>query len=897
MQAILDALPTQLAVLDPSGKVAMTNAAWRRAAAPGDPLTGIGVGADFLEECRQAAARDGGAAGLLEAVAPVVRGDSPASDFEYCARPAGAARWYRWHATAVAGTPRQVIITRADISEGKQAVEELRRSRNTLAHILDSIPQSVFWKDRSGAYLGCNDVFARAAGVDGPAAIVGKTDLDLPWQRDEAVAYRADDREVIEHNRPKRHIVEPVRQADGSRLWVDTTKVPLVDEEGRVFGVLGVYDDITERKHAEEELRKHKDHLEDLIRQRTADAVEARDRAESMSRQLAKAKAFLQSALDRSPAAIIIAEAPEGKITYLNNAVWSFRGETDARMTGITIEEYVGTWKEFRPDGRQYRGDEMPLARALLHGEAVENEELIVELDDGTRHWALASAAPILGQRGEIIAAIVVFIDITRIKQTEHELIQAKSEAQAANQAKSVFLATMSHELRTPLNAILGFSALMRAAPGVTGEQQATLDIINRSGAHLLDLIDGVLEMAKIEAGRVVVENAPFDLGALVRDIADMIRVRAEEKRLGLALDASSELPRFVSADAGKLRQVLINLVGNAVKYTERGTVTLHLHAEAMDVSGQLLLTFEVEDTGIGVTPEDQARIFEPFIQVDQAARGGTGLGLTITRQYVELMGGSISVESKPGEGSRFRVRVPVQRAEESPGAAIRERRVRGLEPGQPEYRILIVEDQLENRLLLKRILEGAGFRARVAEDGEAAVEAFQRWRPHLIWMDRRLPVMDGLDATRRIRAMEGGRDVKIVALTASVFEEQRTEVLAAGMDEFVRKPYRPAEILDCMERQLGVRYVSDEQPSAGAGATGELRPEALAALPSGLRAELMDALICLDVERISEIVQRVSERDSALGSVLAQHAGGLAYTFILKSLRAADRDLAREAP
>jgi signal transduction histidine kinase/ligand-binding sensor domain-containing protein/DNA-binding NarL/FixJ family response regulator len=472
------------------------------------------------------------------------------------------------------------------------------------------------------------------------------------------------------------------------------------------------------------------------------------------------------------------------------------------------------------------------------------------------------------------------------LKQT-HELRIAKDAAEAANRSKTVFLANMSHELRTPLNAILGLSNLLRD-DDVSEKQRSDLDIINRSGEHLLNLIDEVLDVAKIEAGRGVLEVAPCDLTGLVREVIDMMRVRAEAKQLRLRIVQSGELPVCVRVDAPKVRQVLINLVGNAIKYTEKGSVTLRLHAGEADRAGRFLLKFCVEDTGAGIAHEDRARIFEAFVQIGKpAAQKGTGLGLTITRQFVELMGGVIHVESTPGEGSRFCVELPAERAEESetmaPGAEAK--RVVDLQPGESRYRILIVDDERENRTVLERLLRNAGFLVRAATDGAQAVELFGSWRPQFIWMDLRMPSMDGVEAVRHIRALAGGRDVKIAAVSASVFSGQHDEVLAAGLDDFVRKPYRPADIFECLARHLGVQYrclevrASREEPAAA------LPREAIATLPAELRAELRDALVALRVDRIAEMIDRVRERDSALGAALARCADRLAYTAIFQAL------------
>ncbi|HTS62586.1 MAG TPA: two-component regulator propeller domain-containing protein [Candidatus Acidoferrales bacterium] len=461
------------------------------------------------------------------------------------------------------------------------------------------------------------------------------------------------------------------------------------------------------------------------------------------------------------------------------------------------------------------------------------------------------------------------------------ELRIAKEAAEAANRTKSVFLANMSHELRTPLNAILGFSSLVREDPGLPEERRKDMDIINRSGEHLLGLINEVLDMAKIEAGRKGLEIVSCDLKGLAREVAEMVRMRADQKGITLTVAESDDLPRFVRTDAGKVRQILINLLGNAVKFTEEGTVTLRSGGAAGEA------VFEIEDTGVGIAPEDRERIFEAFVQVGRpGSQKGTGLGLSITRQFVELMGGSISVASAPGKGSTFRVAFPVAPAQE---AEVREPEGRDhryrLQPGQPEWRILIVEDERENQLLLQRLLTDAGFSVRVAGDGEHGILVFQAWHPHFIWMDVRMPVMDGREATRRIRALEGGREVKIVAVTASTSESERGEVLAAGLDDFVRKPYRAAEVFECMARQLGVAYVADRGGAVVRAAAPPVSADDVAALPEEIRADLRTAVIALDRERLAAAIRRASEVDPRVGQGLAACAERFAYTSILKAL------------
>ncbi|MBI4693691.1 MAG: response regulator [Gammaproteobacteria bacterium] len=600
-------------------------------------------------------------------------------------------------------------------------------------------------------------------------------------------------------------------------------------------------------------------------------------RASGRGEPAAPRQSFDLELLEALPCPVFYKDA-DGHYVGCNAAFAEFLGRPRDRIVGRSVFEVAP-----RELAERYAAADA----ALVAAAGVQRYEVQVESADGVRRDVEMHKGTVRGTHGAVTGIVGVILDITDRKRAQREVLElkaqlergvaertaqleasnaalsaAKDAAESANRAKSIFLANMSHELRTPLNAVIGFAQILERDEALPDDKRRQIAAINRSGGHLLALINNVLEISRIEAGRMELHHDAFDLGMVLDAAEEIIRIRTEAKALSFVVERPSGLPSFVVGDATYLRQVLLNLLGNAVKFTEQGGIVLRVADE-----GGERLRFEVCDTGPGIAQEEQENIFQGFYQTEAGvAKGeGTGLGLAISREIVHLMGGGLELTSAPGAGSVFAFSIPLPLAATVPEMRAGTRIAR-LAAGQAAPRILVAEDLEDNQEVVRQLLQGIGCEVEIAPNGHEALARFRAWRPDLILMDIRMPEMDGFQATRLIRALPEGRTLPIVALTASAFEEDRREILAAGCDDLVSKPVDYEHLLTVIGARLGLRY--ERVPLARSPVAREPGGD-LAGLPHTVRDALAMAAEALDGEAARDIAERLRHEHPAEATLI----------------------------
>ena len=747
----------------------------------------------------------------------------------------GEVRWIDHRSQPVygGGTWLGVRASNSDVTERKNAEQAALAASSYARSLIEASLDPLVTISPEGKITDVNAATELVTGVSRDKLI----GTDFSGYFTEPAKARASYREVLEHGLVRDYPLA-IRNVSGATTDVLYNASLYQDESGATLGVFAAARDITDRKRSEDALR---------------------EKTELLDRFFAL-----------TPDLLVIADT-EGHFLEINRSVEGILGFTQEEMLKGGYYEFI-------------HPDDIEATRKVV--ETMEQEGPLIGFNnryrckDGSHRWLEWRA---VWAGGLVYAAAR---DITERRQAE-ELRIAKEAAEAASVAKGAFLANMSHEIRTPMNAILGFAQLMRQDPTLSSHQREQLDIINSSGEHLLALVNDVLEMSRIEAGRTTVSLGIVDLWTMLNELKLLFTLRADSKGLGLEVQGLDDLPHFVVTDGNKLRQVLVNLIGNAIKFTEHGDVTIRVETRKNGSTPQIKLHVSVEDTGPGIPPEDMDNLFHYFERgaASANAESGTGLGLAISQEFVRSLGGEISVSSQVGRGSVFTFEIPVAETSEASQGVVG-RRVVGLAPEQPRYRILIADDAADNRDLLLQMLGPIGFDLRTAADGLAALEEFRSWHPHLILLDMRMPVMDGYEVIRQMRRKPAGRRAKIIVVSASAFSEIRQEVLLAGADDFVSKPVERAELLDKIAACLNVKYLYEEGPVEPEPQTA---PDvaAIAALKPELVERLRQAATRADFDEVLEVASEIARHDKPLAAELSAMARQFDADAILSALSA----------
>ncbi len=620
------------------------------------------------------------------------------------------------------------------------------------------------------------------------------------------------------------------------------------------------------------------------------DITESRKMADELHRRNARFNSMISNISD-----VIGIMGADGIMTYKSPNI--------EKWFGWLPEERVGTsgFSTIHPDDIESAGK---VFYSLFEKDGlVKTLEFRYLCKDGSYKPIELTAANLLHDPA-INGVLLNYRDITVRKQAENILREINSQlesaiaianrmtmqAESANKSKSVFLANMSHEIRTPLNSIIGFSQLMNHDKTLTDSQKEYLNSINRAGEHLLLLINDILELSKIEAGRVVLNPTNVDLHALLKDIQMIFKEQAQAKQLRFIFETSVELPRYVIVDDSKLRRIFFNLIGNAIKFTDEGGISVHTRVDKVNkVTNRLVV--EIQDSGTGISENELEKLFKHFEQTSAGiSKGsGTGLGLVLSRELAVLMGGNITVVSEQDKGSIFTFNVEMKEGKEDDCKVNIRKQIIGIENTKNAYRILVVDDKAENRKVVEYLLNLIGFETKEAVSGEDAIAKFEEWNPNLVLMDMRMSVMDGYEATRRIKLTEKGRQTPIIALTASSFEEERKEAIALLIDGYIRKPFRESELFGTIGTVLGIKYIYEEETTPVVLGNNTNTDEAfaldLAKVPDSIVIQMRKALEVANFNLLTEYIIKIKPDYSELANYLIILVNNFDYVSLKKVL------------
>jgi two-component system sensor histidine kinase/response regulator len=731
--------------------------------------------------------------------------------------------------------------------ERQRAEEALVQERYLLHALMDNVPDNIYFKDAASRFVRINKALATYFGLSDPAQAIDKTDFDF-FTEEHARSTYADEQEITRSGKPMVGKEEKETWPDGRVRWVSTTKMPFRDKDGTIIGTFGVAREITTLKLAEEALR------------------ESEHRWRSLTEALPQ---------------LVWSAARDGACDYFSTQ-WT-------QHTGVPESHLLGwRWLEvLHPDDRE---PTRQLWTDSVAGRGPYDVEYRVRRSDGVYRWFKTRGIPIRDDGGSIVQWFGTCTDITDLKQAEQT-------AAAANRAKSEFLANVSHEIRTPMNAILGMTELALDTSLTEGQRQYLMTVKWAADA-LLQVIDDLLDFSKIEAGRLELDAVDFCLRTLLEETLRALAPRAHQKGLELVCRVQADVPDTLVGDPGRLRQVLLNLVGNAIKFTERGEVVVSVDGPAVaqvstgGPSTEEVLHFSVRDTGIGIPLDKQHKIFQAFEQADTSTArryGGTGLGLSIASRLVELMGGRITVESAPGRGSTFRFRARFGQQGTVPCVPPRrprtdERQAAAL-PALRPLQVLLAEDNEFNQQVVRHLLERQGHTIQVAGDGREALAALEQGAFDLLLLDVHMPELDGFGVVEALRRREQttGQHLPVVALTARATTGDRERCLQAGMDEYLAKPLRAADLFATIDRMLAARPGGAETPAGEALPPALLDPATLLAACGGdgdLLRKMCRSFQAAVPSHLAAVGAAVRDRDPAQLRETAHKLGGLLSTF-----------------